>query len=109
MKLASSINIYQKDGIGATLLAWAEHLPRKPEYRIRFSIPTNWCTSCQLTLRTDDEYRAHVRQFPTHNVKPITKLICPRCGDQTDLELGRFKEHFVGDNRRKCPGSGTEA
>ena len=90
-------------------MAWAEHLPRKPEYRVPMSIPTNWCTGCQLTLRTDEEYRAHVRQFPTHNVKPITKLLCPRCGNQVDLEVGRFRDHWIGYNRRKCPGSGTEA
>ncbi len=109
MKLASSINLYQKDGIAATLLAWAEHLPRKPEYRVPMAIPTNWCTSCQLTLRTDEEYRAHVRQFPTHNVKPITKLLCPRCGIPIRLEGGRFSEHWIGIKGRKCPGSGTEA
>ena len=91
------------------VLAWAEPLPRRPEYRVPAAIPTNWCTSCQLTLRTDEEYRAHIRQFPTHNVKPIARLLCPRCGSQTELEAGRFKEHVTGYNRRKCPGSGAEA
>ncbi|MDA4119224.1 MAG: hypothetical protein OK436_01425 [Thaumarchaeota archaeon] len=90
-------------------MTWSEPRPRKPEYRVPVAIPTNWCLTCQLTLRTDEEYRAHIRIFPTHNVKPVTKLLCPSCGAIAELEDGRYSEHWIGYKVRKCPGSGTVA
>ncbi|HEY6283757.1 MAG TPA: hypothetical protein VIW22_07515 [Nitrososphaerales archaeon] len=90
-------------------MAWSERLPRRPEYRVPAAIPTNWCLNCTLTLRTDEEYRAHIRLFPTHNVKPVTKLLCPRCGTIAELEDGRYSEHWIGYKVKKCPGSGTVA
>ena len=51
--------------------------PPEPQYRVTVNIPTNWCLTCELTLRTEEEYFAHIDLFPTHHVKAIDRLICP--------------------------------
>lgn len=78
-----------------------------PESRAATSIPTNWCIDCQLTLRTDDEYMAHTRIFPTHHVKKVRSLVCPKCGQDVELDNGRFTEHTTGYPERVCFGSGS--
>jgi hypothetical protein len=88
----------------------AEALPGKPLFRAPVVIPTNWCVSCMMTLRTEDEYKAHVRMFPLHNIKKITRLQCPVCGREVGLEYGRFSDHWTDYSRtRKCSGSGRQA
>jgi hypothetical protein len=64
---------------------------------------------CQLTLRNAEEYRAHVQIFPTHNVRPVTNLVCPKCGREVNLEEGSFAEHWLWYPPKKCPGSGKTA
>jgi hypothetical protein len=109
LELESSINLYLREFVRERLLFWPQHQPKRPEYRVPIAIPINWCMTCQLTLRTDEEYKAHIRIFPLHNVKPITKLLCPKCGTQVELEGGRFIEHWIGYKGRKCAASGMEA
>jgi hypothetical protein len=108
-ELISSFYGYYKISPLGKPLNWAEPLLRKPDYRVPTAIPTNWCTNCQLTLRTAEEYRAHVQLFPTHYVKPIARLVCPECGSEVKLEGGCFFEHWVGYPQRKCPESGITA
>ena len=90
----------------------AEVLPRKPYFRVPVRIPTQWCTDCQITLRNETEYMAHTDMFPTHLVKPVTSLPCPKCGNEVSLENGAYAEHWVGysrTHRQLCSGSGTLA
>ena len=70
-------------------------------------VPTFWCTTCQMSLRSQDERVAHLKLFPVHSVKPLERLICPSCGNVMPLENGRFPDHWVGGERsmKKCSGS----
>ena len=93
-------------------MASAGVVHQKPYYRVPVQNPIQSCTNCQLTLRNEAEYLAHIGMFPTHKVTPVTKLPCPSCGSEVALESGLFVEHFTGyssDSRRVCPGSGTPA
>ena len=82
----------------------------KPQDRVPVNIPTNWCLTCELTLRTEEEYFAHIDLFPTHHVKAINRLICPACGNNIPLVGGCFTEHWIGNREaRMCTGSGKQA
>ena len=74
-------------------------------------VPTYWCATCQLSLRTPDEKSAHVKMFPLHAVRAVARLVCPSCGNYVPLENGFFPEHWVGGSydTRRCRGSGKRA
>ena len=88
-----------------------EALSTGPRYRSATVPPTYWCTTCQMSLGTVDERTAHMKMFPAHRVKAVTRLVCPRCGNDVPLENGRFPDHWVGSSQdmRRCQGSGRHA
>ena len=83
----------------------------RPQIRSPVAVPTYWCSTCQLSLRSVDERDAHVKLFPAHAVKAVTRLVCPACGNYMPLENGVFPEHWVGGSHdsRRCGGSGRRA
>ena len=88
-----------------------EVLTSVPYFRAPMEIPTNWCMTCQLTLRSEAEYSAHVGVFPSHRVKQITSLVCPKCGTEVQLEGGKYARHWLEyfGTMRPCKGSGGQA
>ncbi|HUK80143.1 MAG TPA: hypothetical protein VLU91_05720 [Nitrososphaerales archaeon] len=88
-----------------------EALGLKPQIPTPVVVPTFWCATCQLSLRSQDEQVAHTELFPTHKVKAVERLVCPRCGNVMPLENGFFPDHWVGNSHdtRKCSGSHRRA
>ncbi len=93
-------------------MGFSESLSSRPIHRFPAGISVQWCTSCQLTLRTEAEYLAHTQIFPSHYIKPVKRLPCPCCGNDVPLDGGRYSEHWLGyteSSLRICRGSGTQA
>ena len=74
-------------------------------------VPTFWCATCQMSIRSHEERLAHTKSFPSHLVKAVDRLICPSCGNVVPLENGNLPEHWIGStgSQRRCSGSGRKA
>ena len=88
-----------------------EVLTLRPQIPSPVVVPTFWCNTCQMSLRSQDERLAHLKLFPVHRVKQVERLICPRCGNVMPLENGFFPDHWIGraENSRMCGGSRKRA
>lgn len=80
----------------------------KPQIPSPTIVPSFWCVTCQMSLRSQDEQLAHSVLFPTHTIRTMKRTTCPGCGNEVPLENGRLPVHWVGygDDPRKCTGSG---
>ena len=78
-----------------------------PRIRPPVVVPVFWCVTCQMSLRNEDERVAHLKVLPSHVVKTVRRLTCPRCGNDIPLESGRFPVHWVGSGSdlHVCRGS----
>lgn len=79
-----------------------------PQLRPPVAAPTFWCVTCQMSLRNEDEHKAHSKAFPAHRIKSLTRLTCPGCGNEVPIETGRYPDHWIGygSDLRKCRRSG---
>ena len=94
-------------GIWITSLSDRGALSLSPRIPSPVVVPTFWCTTCQMSLRSHDEQLGHKKYFPSHLVKTVGRLVCPNCGNVVPLENGYFPEHWMGSSGspRRCNGS----
>ena len=89
-------------------MSWVPLSSLRFQNRPRGAVKSYWCLVCQMSLRTEEEYLAHVKVLPTHKVKEVRRLSCRICGNDIPLEDGRLAKHWVGGGLdvRRCRGSG---